>query len=123
MNCSSWLSTSLAQSVERWPFKPVVVGSSPTVGIDYLTAKNVNLNCDDSILRGFKSHRTHYFKRTCPSGQRGRTNITKIIVNQVSRVVKGEALKMPCVCFVGSNPTLGKIRYTSKSGNTAIKKI
>ena len=22
----------LAQSVERWPFKPVVVGSSPTVG-------------------------------------------------------------------------------------------
>ena len=27
----------LAQSVERWPFKPVVVGSSPTVGAPNVT--------------------------------------------------------------------------------------
>jgi hypothetical protein len=32
--CSKY-SARLAQSVERWPFKPVVVGSSPTMGDKY----------------------------------------------------------------------------------------
>ena len=30
----------LAQMVERWPFKPMVVGSIPTVGDSYKQAKN-----------------------------------------------------------------------------------
>jgi hypothetical protein len=34
------LKTGLAQSVERWPFKPVVVGSSPISGVPHFVFSN-----------------------------------------------------------------------------------
>ena len=50
------------------------------------------------------------FDSCCSTRKRGvvpMENCRFLHTNQHSRAVKGGALKMLCVCFVGSNPTAG----------------
>ncbi len=57
------ITTSLAQSVERWPFKPVVVGSSPTGGANKLVKQQITTNENQWQVK----------QPSYPSGQRGST--------------------------------------------------
>jgi hypothetical protein len=45
--------TGLAQSVERWPFKPVVVGSSPISGVRFLFTLQIYVISGYIILWNF----------------------------------------------------------------------
>ncbi len=46
ITASTWSVASLAQSVERWPFKPVLVGSSPTGGGELFCLTQANCDCN-----------------------------------------------------------------------------
>ena len=44
------IKTCLAQSVERWPFKPVVEGSSPSAGDDEDVCSSASTICFYSVM-------------------------------------------------------------------------
>jgi hypothetical protein len=91
--CRNHPKTGLAQSVERWPFKPVVVGSSPISGVPFFMLF-LEYHCHFiKIFRNLTSPILFFINWSCC------TKFCQICNLLTFHIVLLDILQLPSICF------------------------